>query len=866
MAKTYGNTWWGQKWLNALNRIDNSNRLPRGRTYANTGKVLEVVFKENQIKAKVRGSRPTPYKQTIGVQAFNDFEKEEIIELITQNPFILSKLMNRELPEELFNELDKNGIDLFPRRWHDFDANCSCPDSAMPCKHLAAVIYMIANEIDKNPFIVFQLHNLDILGEIQKRGFTSQGDFKVPIASVQDFFVAKPSYQDYTYQPDLISKIDFSEIPHSQATLLKLLVEKPIFYPQKDFKAVLEKAYKNISKEIDKVRGREMDGEASKLEGNIENMYIFLDNHFHYRYTQLASEENEFSLDNKQEIGDLIHELQKLHPKRLFHYAPSVVAVYLVYQFALHLLDRSAFIPQVIQTDKDKYKIRWIPALLIEEVNQVFKTLCELMPPETLCLMTRKAMLYAEKEEQVNSLLSLFINYFVSEFYGHNLHDEEVMFAFFSQLSLDASKFEFKETPAAIQKWLQKFYLGHKDHVPVIKIEETKIGNFELSFWIQNRKAELQDLISLEDLFSKKEYNDIRLEILQDLALLSEYLPQVQEVIQSKGHETIYVNSFDFVSIFLETIPALQLLGILILLPKSLQKIIKPQLSMRIQTKGSAGASKGFVNFQQMLAFDWQIALGDESVSQEEFLKLVKGLQGIVKINDQYVLIDEKEIQALIKKLENPPKITDAEILRAGLGQDYHGAKVALDKKAKALLDSMLTFDTIATPENLQATLRPYQLRGFEWMYKNARLGFGSLLADDMGLGKTLQVITLLLKLKQEGDLDKNKALIVVPTTLLTNWQKEIAKFAPDLRTWIYHGSNRKLNLEGTDIMLTSYGIARSDEKELAKIKWAFLAIDEAQNIKNEGTAQTKAIKKLKSERVVAMSGTPVENRLSEYF
>ena len=136
-----------------------------------------------------------------------------------------------------------------------------------------------------------------------------------------------------------------------------------------------------------------------------------------------------------------------------------------------------------------------------------------------------------------------------------------------------------------------------------------------------------------------------------------------------------------------------------------------------------------------------------------------------------------------------------------------------------------------------------------------------------MGLGKTLQVITTLLKLKEDGRLKKQKALVIVPTTLLTNWDKEIRKFAPSLKAHIYHGTGRKMEpLRGADILLTTYGVARTELTRLHKQKWILLAIDEAQNIKNPATAQTKAIKKIKASVRIAMSGTPVENRLSEYW
>ena len=152
-------------------------------------------------------------------------------------------------------------------------------------------------------------------------------------------------------------------------------------------------------------------------------------------------------------------------------------------------------------------------------------------------------------------------------------------------------------------------------------------------------------------------------------------------------------------------------------------------------------------------------------------------------------------------------------------------------------------------------------------MYRNAKIGFGSVLADDMGLGKTLQVITTLLKYKEDGLLDNEKALVVAPTGLLVNWQTEIEKFAPTLKTKIYHGTTRKFEKEDDfDVLISSYGIVRSDAAALKKKKWHSLVIDEAQNIKNSNTEQSKALKTIGANHFIAMSGTPVENRLSELW
>ncbi len=168
-------------------------------------------------------------------------------------------------------------------------------------------------------------------------------------------------------------------------------------------------------------------------------------------------------------------------------------------------------------------------------------------------------------------------------------------------------------------------------------------------------------------------------------------------------------------------------------------------------------------------------------------------------------------------------------------------------------------------PKNTNAELRPYQKRSYSWMYRNAKIGFGSVIADDMRLGKTLQVITTLLKYKEDGLLEDKKALVIAPTGLLTNWQVEIEKFAPSLSTCLFHGTGRKIE-KNYDVLLTYYGVARTEAPKLKKLPWQSMVIDEVQNIKNNDTAQAKAIKTIKADNYIAMSGAPVENRLSELW
>ena len=169
-------------------------------------------------------------------------------------------------------------------------------------------------------------------------------------------------------------------------------------------------------------------------------------------------------------------------------------------------------------------------------------------------------------------------------------------------------------------------------------------------------------------------------------------------------------------------------------------------------------------------------------------------------------------------------------------------------------------------PHTLTGDLRPYQKIGYSWLVQNIRYGFGSILADDMGLGKTIQILSAILYYKENNLLEDKTALIIVPPTLISNWENEIKKFTPDLTYFIYHGSNRTFPLETYDIILTSYGVVRLDLDMFVDQRWFLCIIDEAQNIKNPNTEQTKAIKSVDARSKVALTGTPIENKLMDYW
>lgn len=163
MAKKFGLTWWGNEWLRSLTHIDCENRIPRGATYARNGYVEEIKLVGNRIKAKVLGHSYRPYSVSISVPAFTESEVNVLMDRLMAHPELISSLVNRVLDPEILTIAKECNLKIFPERWSDLRMKCSCPDWAVPCKHLAAVVYMFSREIDNNPFIAFLMHNVDLL-------------------------------------------------------------------------------------------------------------------------------------------------------------------------------------------------------------------------------------------------------------------------------------------------------------------------------------------------------------------------------------------------------------------------------------------------------------------------------------------------------------------------------------------------------------------------------------------------------------------------------------------------------------------------------------------------------------------------------
>lgn len=329
-------------------------------------------------------------------------------------------------------------------------------------------------------------------------------------------------------------------------------------------------------------------------------------------------------------------------------------------------------------------------------------------------------------------------------------------------------------------------------------------------------------------------------------------------------------------------------LGMEILLPSWWQAMKNAQMKVKAKLKGAGGARPSFVGLNTVLNYDWRFSMNGVELSEEEFQRLVEEKRRLVYIQGRWIKLDPKfirQIQELLKRAEKEGlhvrELIEQELVEKEKtvedesDQEMLKVQFELNRQWKEMIHALKDMKKIPlqdVPRGFNGDIRPYQKLGFSWLLFLRKFGFGACLADDMGLGKTIQLISYLLAVKEKEKEVVGPALIICPTSVLGNWQKEIERFAPELKVYLHYGPGR-LKEEAfeeaasqADVVLTSYALAHLDERELLRLHWSSITIDEAQNIKNAQTKQSRAVRKLKGQHHIALTGTPMENRLAELW
>lgn len=866
MANNFGKTWWGEAWLCSLAHIDYANRIPRGARYARNGSVLSISVAEGYIKAKVQGSRRTPYNVTIKVEQFSQKEIDLLIDGILNRPIIVSELLNGKLSPAVLDIAEKQRLRVFPSTWRDLGMDCSCPDWAVPCKHIAAVIYKMGQEIDNNPFLVFELHGVNILYELKKRGVNIHAEEAVKIP--EWIHIVQPVQQnkrDTRETPQVLRSFDFRKIVHFGDALQMLLPTAPAFYPDGDFNKYYAGNIKRLGKRADYIlSGKQSMAEALDLKSGEHviqrnpDIKIEIDNNLAV-HTFFANKREVLSLT------DLMQHLAAISIGDLTDYSNAIYAFRMTLQLSLILASSGNVIPMIGQDKKGAVMVVWTPATSDKQTVNILGELDKYFDSESISA-GKTSRTKAAPEHPAWLLTTCFLTEMMKLSSKNITWPDKVYDIFFLATPHTFDGVGETNIPGAIKSWTDHLKTPQLRYLPVIMVkDESEEGcEFQLEMSVIDSETENNEMISVRDVFVDAAYNKTRLDILRDISQLSTLVNGLETYLAQEAEKPIILDNATFTRFLIQAVPAMRLLGIKLMLPKSLQQLLRPRPSVKLSAKSNNGCS--FLRLDQLLQFSWQVAIGDELITPEEFNALVGRAEGLIRFKQQYIYVTADDLKRIEKTFNARNEMTAARMLQAALSEEYNSAKISVSPEVKALIKEWTTMKEQDIPKEINATLRPYQKRGYEWMFQNMRLGFGSILADDMGLGKTLQVITLIQRIKNDGVLEKKHIIVVAPTGLLANWQAELNRFTPKLSVFLYHGPNRNLEEFKHDILLTSYGLVRSDIDHLKKTKWAIVVIDEAQNIKNNTAAQSKAVKAIKADVHIAMSGTPVENRLSEYW
>ncbi|MGP8337650.1 MAG: DEAD/DEAH box helicase [Methanosarcinaceae archaeon] len=371
--------------------------------------------------------------------------------------------------------------------------------------------------------------------------------------------------------------------------------------------------------------------------------------------------------------------------------------------------------------------------------------------------------------------------------------------------------------------------------------------------------------------------------LLADLGKASHLFSPIENSLHCERPETAYMNTQQAYTFLKEAAPLLTESGFGVIIPSWWNKdAAKSELGMKLnlKPKGDPKASIGAFNFNSIIDYDWQIALGGESISEDEFKYLANLKMPLVRIRGQWMEVGNEEIKAALKlfKTGKSGEMRLSEAIKFGMGESKSESGLPVNGFSASgwisgvfdRLSGNAGISELSQPGKFVGDLRPYQVKGFSWLAFMRQYGLGACLADDMGLGKTIQMLALLLEDKNDGV--NTPSLLVCPTSVVGNWQREAMRFAPSLRVMVHHGTNRMKEIEFIsdvakyDLVVSTYGLVHRDIDTLIQVEWNAVVLDEAQNIKNRFTKQSLAVRKLNACYRVALTGTPVENRLSELW
>jgi SNF2 family DNA or RNA helicase len=849
----YGITPWGRRFAWALEGYDRSGRLARGKNYADAGKVTELLVQGGHVSAKVAGSSRPSYDVAITFKPLNRLEREGLLRVISLVP---PRGRAGKSQAALIGKLEAAGIDLIPRSWAEMGQACSCPDwrsgrsfgENYPCKHLAAVFYLLAEEIDQDPRLLLALRDVDLASAELPEAIrvTDPDSAYLPLAPGE----AYPALEGSGKYVGLISALLPREGRFSGIDLTTVLIGMyhALIRGEPRDRGDLALAADSASRE-----GRQYRSARYQVQSAQAGAVVLIS------FSSGALESLDASAAYALFLGFNDDEGGEDY-RFLFHF----------FRFIRDLARNAAFVPAP-ELQGSILSVTWRPFSYAQDIKLAMTRYAKLAPPRLIPYDDRRDP--GLRESIVSVLASTCLAALVREI-APSLSVESAELAeatalFFRGGSVDASKPDSRSLPRAIAAYLAPVSLDfppcafrfsvrerrtRKDKGGSSAIGEGRVFSLSLSYQpLGKDSASPTEPTPGRVALKNALHAPGGAAALRNAAILRVYLPEL-EILATKSR--VVLEESRLASFLSEAGPILRRIRAEVVLPKSLSRALRPRSAIKVEVKGSRPLNT-YLGLDALLSYDKGIAIGDRFLSAEEFERLVREKREIVAFRDGFVRLDPVEAARLLERAKSREALNPLELLRARFS-----GEAAFSADAEELAASLFRERDAPIPTSLRAKLRPYQERGYRWAYSNLRSGFGCALADDMGLGKTVQAIAIMLRLREEG-LAEEGILVVAPAALLENWSRELERFAPSLDVKLYHGSKRSLR-EKAAVRLTTYATATRDAELLARVPFSLLVADEAHILKNAATKQARALRDLRSRYKLALSGTPVENKLED--
>ncbi len=516
-------------------------------------------------------------------------------------------------------------------------------------------------------------------------------------------------------------------------------------------------------------------------------------------------------------------------------------------------------------------------------------------PNETLKMYDKETLLRHFSENILNEVVknTPIPGTFAKKFKGVKLLEDCLRVPGESQAPTEAEELEHYQK---WQQWRQTLTQAELDAsfnlcFQLIEADESQPDYWQVKF-VTTATADPSFKVSLEDYWNSSRPQQKKIqqqfgqsferEVLLNLGYAARIYPPIWqglETDQPLGFSLTNSEAFNFLQ---EQAWVLEDAGYKVIVPSWWTPSGRQRAKLRLRASqkktGASSSSKGYFQLDTIIQYQYELSIGDQPLTPEEWEQLVSAKTPLVKFRGQWMELNPEKMQQMLefwqKNQQSDSQLTLLELLQKS-SEMTEEFEIELDEDLGVMmqqLSSPSSLTLIDNPRQFQGTLREYQKRGVSWIQYLEQLGLNGCLADDMGLGKTVQVIARLVTEREEKN-KVNPTLLIAPTSVVGNWQKEIEKFAPQLKVMVHHGSLRIKEADEfeqqslkQDVVITSFTLARKDAKLFQSLTWHRIVLDEAQNIKNPQAAQTKAILKLQSHFRLALTGTPVENRLLDLW